>query len=86
MEYNLSDIKSLLGGSFEKNLTNKIYALKRINANELLTHTRFDIAFKLLYLEMKDKGVEFSREVYTEHIRAFSLGNFIEPGNKEKIA
>jgi len=51
----------------------------------LLTHTRFDLAFKLFYLDMKEKNGDLAKEVYLEHIRAFSLGKFIEPGNEEKV-
>ena len=33
---------------------------------------------------MKDFNVEFSKEIYKEHIKAFSLGKFTEPGNEDK--
>ena len=58
--------------------------MKTIKATKLLTCTRFDIAFKLLYLEMLGKDVLFAKDFYKEHIRAFSLGRFSEPGNEEK--
>ena len=74
----------LLESHFQKDLVQDSYKVKTIRAEKLLTHTRFDIAFKLLYLEMKDGGALFAKEFYKEHIRAFSLGSFIEPGNEEK--
>lgn len=69
---------------FEKDLAQDGYEAKTIKAKDLLTHTRFDLAFKLLYLEMMDKDVRFAKEIYKHHIRAFSLGKFTEPGNEEK--
>ncbi len=33
---------------------------------------------------MMDKDVRFAKEIYKDHIRAFSLGKFTEPGNEEK--
>jgi len=84
MKYNLSEVKKLLERHLEKSLVNKMYTSKTIEARELLTSTRFDVAFKLLYLEIKSKNIEFAKEIYKEHIRAFSLGKFTEYGNKEK--
>lgn len=69
---------------FEKDLAQDSYEIIRIKAKKLLTHTRFDLAFKLLYLELMGRDVKFAKETYKEHIRAFSLGKFIEPGNKKK--
>lgn len=74
----------LLEPHFKKDLVQDSYETKTINANELLTHTRFDLAFKLLYLEMTNKDVKFTKEIYKEHIRAFSFGKFREPGNEDK--
>lgn len=69
---------------FENDLAQDSYETKAIKAKDLLAHTRFDLAFKLLYLEMIDRDVKFAKEIYKEHIRAFSLGKFTEPGNEEK--
>lgn len=74
----------LLEPHFEKDLTQDSYEVKTIKATKLLTYARFDIAFKLLYLEMKYKDVAFAKEFYKEHIKAFSLGKFTEPGNEKK--
>ena len=75
---------NLIEPHFYDDLKKEKYEIKTIKADELLTHSRLDIAFKLLYLEMLKHDVKFSREIYQEHIRAFSLGKFSEPGNKEK--
>jgi len=77
-------LEQLIEPHFYKDLQKESYEIKTIKAKSLLTNTRLDIAFKLLYLEMLDKDVIFAQNIYKEHIRAFSLGKFIEPGNKEK--
>ncbi len=69
---------------FHNDLKSNTYKIQTLKSKLLLTNTRFDLAFKLLYLEMKDKKVHFAKEIYKEHIRAFSLGKFTEPGNDEK--
>ena len=81
---NKQNLKQLIEPHFYNNLKQEEYDIKFIQANKLLTWNRFDLAFKLLYLEMKDFNVEFSKEIYKEHIKAFSLGKFIEPGNEKK--
>ncbi len=81
---NKEDLQKYIEPHFYTELIKEEYAIKSIKAYKLLTHTRLDIAFKLLYLEMLSFDVSFSKEIYKEHIRAFSLGKFIEPGNDEK--
>ena len=77
-------IVELIEPHFYEELLESNYKISTRNAKNLLTSTRFDLAFKLLYLEMLDKKVNFSKNVYREHIRAFSLGRFKEPGQLEK--
>ena len=77
-------LKQLIEPHFNNDLKKDNYEIKTIKASKLLRNTRLDIAFKLLYLEMLDKNVRFAQEIYQEHIRAFSLGKFTEPGNEEK--
>ncbi len=84
MELKKNKLLKLIEPHFEKDLVQDSYEIKTLKAKKLLTHTRFDLAFKLLYLEMMDKDVRFAKEIYKDHIRAFSLGKFTEPGNEEK--
>lgn len=84
MELKKDKLLKLLEPHFEKDLVQDSYEIKTLKAKDLLNHTRFDLAFKLLYLEMKNKNVKFTKEIYKDHIRAFSLGKFTEPGNEEK--
>ncbi|MES9901329.1 MAG: hypothetical protein ABW168_01445 [Sedimenticola sp.] len=58
--------------------------MEKIKSSELLTYNRFDLSFKLILLEMMGYEVKFAKDIYREHIRAFSLGEFIEPGNARK--
>jgi hypothetical protein len=74
----------LIEPHFIKDLVHNDYKIKTLKAQNLLTHNRFDIAFKLLYLELREKNYSLAKEIYKDHIRAFSLNKFTEPGNKHK--
>jgi len=77
-------LKTLIEPYFHKKLYKNSYEVVSKKAIDLLTHTRFDLAFKLFYLDIKNKNERLAKEIYSEHIRAFSLGKFTEPGNEEK--
>jgi len=79
-----NELKKLIEPHFLESLQKESYEIVSKKALDLLTHTRFDLAFKLFYLDMKDKNEKLAKEVYLEHIRAFSLGKFTEPGNEDK--
>lgn len=79
-----NNLQILIEPHFYSGLKLKEYKVEKVNASRFLTWNRFDIAFKLMYLEMKYKDVNFSKEIYIEHIRAFSLGKYSEPGNELK--
>ena len=79
-----SKINTLIEPHFHREMQEKLYQINSLPAYKLLTHTRFDIAFKLFFLEMSDYQVEFAYKVYEEHIRAFTLGKYFEPGQEEK--
>lgn len=84
MQVNRSDIIHLIEPHFEEYVIQESYKVSTIIAVELLTYLRFDLAFKLIYLDLLDKHVGFSLDAYKEHIRAFSLGRYNEPGNENK--
>ncbi len=66
-------------------LSDETYEMIWVDPFELITHNRLDIAIKILYLKMSATGDPgFARELYTSHIKAFSLGSFKEPGNEDK--
>lgn len=87
MSLNISknDLKGLVEEHFHEDLVKTEYDVFSINAVELLTHNRLDIAFKLLYLDSIKYKCDFFKLGYKEHIRAFSLGSYLEPGNKGKV-
>jgi len=76
--------RSLIEPHFHKDLDQESYSIEKVPVQQLLTHTRFDLAFKLFYLYMQDKNKKLATKVYKAHIKAFSLGKFTEPGNREK--
>lgn len=64
------------------------YEIQEIDARELLTPERIDLAAKLIYIQAVDTGVglDFAREVYEKHIEAFSMGSYSEPGDPNKVS
>ncbi|XOJ85152.1 hypothetical protein ABXT54_02810 [Methylophilaceae bacterium Uisw_099_01] len=80
----LIEIKSLIEPHFHSKLVGNEYILSPINARELLTHNRIDIAFKILFIEMLHYDVDFARRLYIKHLKAFGLGEIREPGNDLK--
>lgn len=57
-----------------------------VEAKQFLTPQRLDLVCKLIYIDcyINNKNLNYAIEIYKEHIRAFSEGTFIEPGNPEK--
>lgn len=80
-------VQELLGchfcESYHISLTGE-YELEWIDAKELLTYNRIDLIAKYKYVEFLDKGYDmtFATELYFEHIKAFSSGSFVEPGQE----
>ena len=83
---NKDDLINLLEPHFQKDLLQDNYEVKTITATNLLSSSRFDLAFKLIYLKLKINNLDFAKDIYSEHIRAFTLGKFIEPGNFDKTS
>jgi len=56
------------------------------NYPSCLTYNRFDLAFKLLFIDglVRGKHLYFEKDFYKQHIKAISLGSFSEPGNHKK--
>lgn len=76
-------------GRVEPHILSKIDNFTNVKVNERklkLTWNRFDLAFKLIYLNLIVAGQksEFRRSCYKEHIKAFSLGSYNEFGNTQK--
>lgn len=58
--------------------------IDNIDASELICKNRLDIIAKMIYIESKELGIEYGKEVYKEHIRAVTKDSFIESGNLGK--
>ena len=58
--------------------------LHNLDACSLLSPNRFDLGFKLFYLQYKDKLPALASKVYLEHIQAFGDGQYKEYGNDAK--
>jgi len=81
---NSQRLRGLIDNHFSSEIANKNYTVKAIEANQLLTHNRFDIAFKLIYLELIEKNPNLAVCYYKKHLEILSLGKFTEPGNPNK--
>ena len=57
-----------------------------VQPEQFVVSERIDLICKLFYIECREKkrDLTFAKELYTEHLRAFSEGTFTEPGNEEK--
>lgn len=57
-----------------------------VQPEQFVVSERIDLICKLFYIDCREKkrDLTFAKELYTEHLRAFSEGTFTEPGNKEK--
>lgn len=62
------------------------YEICSIPARALLKAQRFDLMAKWIYIDAKEKGIDMedAHNLYVDHIRAFTLGQFVEPGNETK--
>lgn len=80
--------KLILKGKLEPFIYEKLdrneYEVIKKNPTELLTWNRPDLAFKLFYLDNKDKVKELAEKVYYQDIKSQTLGSFEEFGNDEK--
>lgn len=79
--------KEALRGLIDEFLYNRLhkseYALSDVNALDLLTWNRFDLAFKLFYLDTQNALPKLAEEVYKYDINAQTLGKFVEVGNEQ---
>ncbi len=83
---NKDELKALIEPHFYDELDKENYLIISLNSKTLLSHNRFDIAFKLLFLEHINSEAKFAKAIYQEHIRALSLATYKEFGNSSKNA
>jgi hypothetical protein len=65
-------------------LTHETYTVDVVPAGDLLAAKRFDLAFKLLYLDLAPKHPDLAQEIYRQDIHSQTLGTYSEFGNAEK--
>lgn len=82
--YQKEELKNLIEPFIYTQLSTRKYESENINSRFLLRWNRFDLAFKLFYLELKEKNLELAIEVYAQDIKAQTLGEFCEYGNNDK--
>ena len=75
--------KTKIEPHFHKYIKREYHDIYETEPVSFLKWNRFDIALKLFF-DMKDKNPNLAERIYAEHIRAFSIGKFIEPGNEAK--
>lgn len=57
-----------------------------VDPQQFVISERIDLICKLFYIECREKhwDLTFAKELYAEHLRAFSKGTFTEPGSEDK--
>lgn len=78
------ELKFLIEPFIYEKLDKHEYKSELYEPQKLLTWNRFDLAFKLLYLDEKEKNYNYAKHIYREDIRSQTLGEFKEFGNKNK--
>lgn len=76
----LSKIEPFIRGDIDVNQLQ----VHTVLARELITWNRFDLAFKLFFIEMQFSNPSLGEKYYEQHLRSFGLGQIREPGNPLK--
>jgi len=79
-----SKVKALVEPFIFATLGRPSYEILSLPAVCFLTWNRFDLGFKLLYLDLKEKNSAYARQVYENDIRSQTLGSFEEYGSEAK--
>ncbi|TLS69318.1 hypothetical protein [Photobacterium damselae] len=77
------EMKNVIEPFIYKSLQKEEYNIKNIDSRDLLTWNRFDLAFKLIYLDTVNKHPKLANEIYKYDIKAQTLGTFKELGNED---
>ena len=86
MEIKISDYFSdffIEGWNLDRNQSLRV---EYVNPMQFLKPERLDLVCKLFSIDCREKhqNEDLARELYKEHLRAFSFGTFTEPGSEEK--
>ena len=78
------DLENLVEPFVVDLLTASSYDIDLVAPERLLTWNRLDLAFKLLFLELKERHPKLALQIYREDIRCQTLGTFTEHENETK--
>jgi len=76
------DIENKIESFIFDKLSGSEYEISEINSKKLLTWNRFDLGFKLAYLDLVQECPDLAKEIYLNDIKAQTLGKFVEYGNE----
>lgn len=77
-------LSELIESHLAQTLKQEEYEIVECNAKALLHPNRFGIAFKLFFLHYRESNYDLARDIFLDHIRAFSFGSYKEPYSKKK--
>lgn len=83
-QININKLKNLIEPFFHKYLDKEIYEIEYIKPLNLIKNMRFDLYSKLNFLDGLNENLNDYEDLYYSFINAFSLGQFLEPGNNQK--
>ena len=65
---------------------NQKLEVEYVDGTAFLKSERLDLVSKLFYIDSREKkrNIQLAKELYREHLRAFTKGTFQEPGSEEK--
>lgn len=81
-----AEIRPLIESFIFEELESTNYEVLRLPSNCLLRWNRFDLGFKLVYLDLKESNHELARHIYESDIRSQTLGSFKEAGSDLKTS
>ena len=78
-------LKKIIEPFFHEYLDQDIYEIKYVKPISLVSNMRFDLFSKLSFLDGINNKSNNYEDIYYSFINAFSLGDFLEPGNPKKV-
>lgn len=78
-------LKKIIEPIFHEYLDQDIYEIKYVKPISLISNMRFDLFSKLSFLDGINNKSNNYEDLYYSFINAFSLGDFLEPGNPKKV-
>ena len=85
MQLSKNEVQKRTNSNISKLLSQPFYKVEYVDAFDLLTFDRIDILIKFLYVKSLtiNKGVNFHKDLYLEHIKLFNY--FVEADSTNKV-